>query len=262
MILAAATILAAAGGAPCAVYRDSNPRLVACVVDSGHSLELQMTEVSAGGSRSRPLASEALAESSFTAIATRDLFHDGRPQIVVTMESLTSIYSWDGRDLDEIGELSTYRGLLAVDLDHDGVPELLSTDCCRAGICSEGVDVDVQHYDGDEFQSINDRYLDMASFTVGEPAEEWKPALPAPANRTHSEGFVLYFVNGEKETSTRVKSAVVRLDGKRLPVRINAHTGMIELPIELGEKCHTITADVTGPAGATLWVFLREDANP
>lgn len=112
-----------------------------------------------------------------------------------------------------------------------------------------GIIIGVERFDGKRYAPDED-YLDMKMFTVGGPIQEWPLALPDDPQKYRVEIF-----NGAGRP--RVTRGFVKIDGKEI-AKITAQTRHRYIPLTLDASCHKLTAEVTGPEGATVWVFIAE----
>src|SRR6266545_5072470 len=76
--------------------------------------------------------------SDVRGVELRDVTGDGNPEALVSLSpgnrsTPVEILRWNGKEFDEIGETSD--GAEYIDLDHDGVPEIVEHGCCETNAC-------------------------------------------------------------------------------------------------------------------------------
>jgi hypothetical protein len=167
------------------------------------------------------------------------------------------LYRVEGQRLVEIADFSVYWGLLTADLDHDSVPELISTGCCDPTQCGMGIPIRVQTYDGKRYRADKRTYIDFLSAEAGAAFEKPLP-LPRGDPGSTTKRCRFHIINDG------ASSARVQFDGVDLvpPSKLRnfqrvARTLAVKIP-QTPRDCHTVRVSATGPPGSQVHVLVEE----
>lgn len=179
----------------------------------------------------------------------QDATGDGRAEILVTgtagnRTSPLEILSWDGKHLETLGETST-SGTAFVDVDGDGINEVLTRSCCMTNECGSVLSMPtVQHYHDDHLDDFAmpdlEDYIDVTK-TTDEP-------------ETFERGIALRDEAPETATLQLIRKrgagvTVVEEPGERaIPVN---------QPVTFASRCIRVRLTVTGPKGSQVSILVR-----
>lgn len=172
-----------------------------------------------------------------------------------TRNPATQLYRLKNDQLIDIGELGGYWGNHSLDIDGDGVPELLSTACCHPTECATQISIRFVRWDGNRYQPLEQGYLDILSAVAGTPSEPNVLAVDAEEREHTSYRLVVLDGGGGLE------SGEVKLNGKTVLDRAQLHAGFrrIAVPLSLRglEGCAEMTAIAYGKKGARMNVLIE-----
>jgi hypothetical protein len=190
-----------------------------------------------------------------------DIVPGGLREIAVSfagwVPSLT-LYESRGEQLREIANLGTYWDLLVLDVDQDGEPELLGSNCCGRSVCGTQVDAYLLRRGED---GLFDRdpavYVDYFEFAPDDdPSDDQSLFIPHRQERPRGASYVLHLINGDSRFPPA--SGAIQIDGDELlsftdKERVLSRTLAIDL-----DRCHKLTARVTGPPGSVVFVLVEQ----
>ncbi len=188
-----------------------------------------------------------------TGLTLTDATGDDRPEVLVTGTpdggpAPLEILTWDGKHLEEIGE--TVAGARFVDIDGDGVPEILTRSCCTVNDCGAQVAMPfVQRYGDDMLVDVASPGLEdfvIETKTTNEPETfDDDITLPNEAPKT----VTLHLINGTRGGRHRAASVTV----------VDAQTGRdlpVDVPVTLESRCARVQLTVTGPRGTRIAILV------
>lgn len=147
------------------------------------------------------------------------------------------IYRILGEQLVFIGDPHVYSGLITADLDHDGVPELITTALSDETLCGATVLTGICVFNGKEYFDDGRHYVSYTAGTAGRRAEG------------------RFWVGGDAEHIVHIAldggatSARVAIDGAG--VADGQHIALS------GGRCHAVSVSVRGAKAAKAHVFIE-----
>ncbi len=130
-----------------------------------------------------------------------------------------------------------------VDLDGDGIPEIITGFPGGEGRCGARGNPIVLGWNGKAYDDEDKRYAAIAAAKAGQPAESAEFEAPVLGDgKPHQ--YVVHVYRGRG-----VKEAHVRVDDEAVTP---------EMPFELESDCHTWTFELSGVAGAGGWALIEE----
>src|SRR5260221_1965779 len=252
-------------------WTSHRPRTIMATVvtDEAGTKELVVFRVSRRGALRR-LASR---DGDPRGVELRDVTGDGKPELLVSAwpgnrGTPVEILRWDGRELTSIGETSA--SATEVDLDHDGIPELVTHGCCERNACGAVIAPPyVQKLRNGRFES--EERANLAEVFVQ------TKRTSAADTRTHllilpdtfSTSCVIHVINGTAHGRRRVREVTLVLrtiddreaePGLSVGTGVTAATEYLDVPITLPTRCATVEVTLTGPVGATA-AFVIDTAS-
>lgn len=155
-------------------------------------------------------------------------------------------------------DYNVYWGFLAVDIDHDGVPELISTGCCDRTPCGIGIFVGVLKYDGRKYKSDGRRYIQLTGALAGRPRYDDNLIIPEPPDGMSRKRYAIHIINVE------AGRARVQLDGRDIvsttkPRHFTTVVRRMELDYRQSpNNCHTLSIQAWGPPRSEVHVLVEE----
>jgi hypothetical protein len=190
-----------------------------------------------------------------------DIIPGGLREIAVSfagwVPSLT-LYESRGEQLREIANLGTYWDLLVLDVDQDGEPELLGSNCCGRSVCGTQVEAYLlRRGDDGLFDRDPAVYVDYFEFTPeDDQSSDQSLFIPHRQERPRGASYVLHLINGGTRFSPAGGS--VLLDGTEL-FSFTDKERNLSRPLEIDlDRCHKLTARVTGPPGSVVFVLVEQ----
>ena len=147
-----------------------------------------------------------------------------------------NLYRVRGNKLVFIGEPSVYWGLIAADLDHDGVPELISTGCCHHTQCGVMIPSSVMRFNGKEYVDDERDYINYTA------ASEKRRSAEFAVEEEDTYIVHVYRDRGISAARVTIDDEPV-VDGQR---------------VELEKDCHTLLIEPKGRKGAVVHVLIEK----
>lgn len=228
-------------------YRSGRPRRVIATIGSfdyeaNEVLLLRLPDDDTGKPRvldRKPLDERPVSLSLQRLIDPKDVV----VQLFANHTPGAELYRVRGDRLVWFGEPSVYWGLISADLDHDGVPEIISSGCCWHTQCGVMIWVGIERFNGRKYVEDGHKYLWYRAAAAGtKPLDDefYVDADPAHATRKFR---VRTFTEG------RITRSRVTIDDESV-----GQDGFVMLETD---DCHTIHVDVHGDKRALLHVFIE-----
>jgi len=153
-----------------------------------------------------------------------------------------AVYRVRGERLEEIYDASAGPSN-ALDLDGDGIPEIISNGYVGHSVCGVQLAGAIARWNGTEYVSDGKHYAATTSAIVGQPSVTYEFHAPENSFGPLPSHYLLHVYRGRG-----VSSVEVRVDDERvIPGRL-----------DLENDCHTLDVAVRGKAGAVAWVMIEE----
>jgi hypothetical protein len=253
-------------------WPDHSPRtiFVKLYVDDVRSAEVVAFRVRRDGSLKR-LVSNGSPDTR--GLELRDMTADGIPELLVSSSpgnraTGVEIYGWNGRAFVDLG--GTTESATHVDLDHDGIPELITHGCCAANECGTVIAAPYlsrfQHGRFDD--DTPDTLVEVIVMTKRDRGPETIDALAVLPDKFSRECHA-HIVNGTRGGKHRAAGLELQLDIANGPetgrppahvkTKLTAKTEYLDVPLPFPSRCSNIELTMTGPVGATVAIVIETD---
>jgi hypothetical protein len=253
-------------------WPDRKPRTIFAVLrtDSEGGADVFGFRVDRGGVLTQ-LA--ALGETDARGIELRDVTGDGVAELLVSLtpgnrSAPVEIVRWNGRRFTTIGETSD--NAIYVDLDHDGVPEVVTHGCCERNEC----DVVIAPPFIARFGNgglVSEESSTLAAVIVLDKTAAAREVLlnPIALPDEFSTKCRLRIINGDYKGRHRAASLDLRVSlldddavahpgrGVLVHTKLSRDRDVVEMPLQLPSRCAMIETALTGPAGATVTIVVQ-----
>jgi hypothetical protein len=202
----------------------------------------------------------------------RDVTGNGVPEILVSLSPANRstpvvILHWDGNRLKALGE--TADTATYVDLDRDGVPEIVTQGCCAMNECGVVIgQSSVERLRAGRF--VNGAPPTLAAIIVtsktinGPESVIGMPYLP----NNFALRCRIRMINGTRAGRRRATSVTLRArqvkdeqverrPGKDVPIRMTAADEYVETIVDLPSRCTLFDILLDGPASATVTIIVE-----
>lgn len=146
-----------------------------------------------------------------------------------------NLYRVRGNKLVFIGLASVYWGLIAADLDHDGVPEIITTGCCHPTKCGVMIGSGVMRFNGKEYVDDEVDYINYTAASETTRTEEFAVEEEGP--------YVVHVYHDRGVTARVTIDDEPVADGQR---------------VELEKDCHALVIAPKGRKDAVVHVFIEK----
>lgn len=229
-------------------YRSGRPRLVVATIEASDDADHEVVLVRLPDSdNGKPLVLDRKPLDERPVQLSLERLVDPKDVVVELFASHTpgaDLYRVRDDKLVFIGEPSVYWGLITADLDHDGIPEIISSGCCRHTQCGVMIYIDVERFDGRRYVDDGRKYLYYRAARAGDKPAEYEFYVDEDPKNAQRPYRVRTYVEG------KITRSEVLIDDE--PVAANGNVSL-----ETGD-CHTIRIGAHGAAGALLHVFLEQ----
>jgi len=238
--------------------------MVVVTSQEGMSGELRMYRLPLG-TDPRPIAA---VETSglIDGIRLRDLVGSVASEILLDFHGSKNqrfeIFTWQEQEFVRIAQYAAYGEEGFLDLDHDGILEILGSGCCSASICGFAVHISTELYrfNGQEYKWLEDVVAFQGFEMLDGSDQVAKVELNLLKREVGLNEYVLEVVNGDRDSSTRVTGSI-SIDGLAVvsPDRLNTHRATVSDRLRLDpSECHTLTAHIEGSEAGKMFVLIRE----
>ena len=230
---------------------DGKPRLIVAgfTTDDESESKLIAYRVERSGALT-PLASLALHDVIHN-MEARDATGDGKPEVLVTGDygnrsAALDVISWNGKALKLIGETSDHASF--EDIDGDGSFEVVERGSNhQRNECDYLIDaVYVGRFTPSGIDQISTAIM-LVQATPMEPARAGIGLADDAPLRCH-----LHIVNGTRAGAHRASAVRLKIDGKRVPIRLTAADATVDTDITLPSRCVGFDITPTGGEDATV----------
>ena len=251
-------------------WPDHKPRTVFATLPNGMG-SWEMVAFRAARNGSLTQLTEYGDEKDVRSVDLFDVTGDGKPDVLVRLppgnrSAPVEILAWDGKEFDYLGETNDSASF--VDLDHDGVPEIVTAgregqNACDAVVVRAYVD-ELRHGEYRSERRPNLAAIDVVTKTTGSSeTTTFSWFLPDDFSTTCR----LRIVNGQRGGIHRAEA--LKIEMKSLEKGQQRSRGnVVRIPLGKGKEfvrsnirlpSHCTMADVTllGPAGATVALILE-----
>jgi len=252
-------------------WPDHKPRTVFATLPSGAgSWELVAFRVATNGSLTQ--LTEYGEDEDVRSVDLLDATGDGKPEVLIRLppgnySTPVEILTWDGSKFDDIAETNDSASF--VDLDHDGVPEMVTTGRDKRNACDAVVvRTFVEKFRDGYFETDprpNLEAIDVLTKTTG-ISETTGLSWFLPDN--FSRACRLQVVNGSRsgfhraealkiQLKSLVEKAEQRRTGKVVVIPLGKSKEFVTSSVLLPSRCAIAEVTVLGPAGATVTLILE-----
>lgn len=252
-------------------WPDRKPRTVFATLPNGAgSWELVAFRSATNGSLTQ--LTEYGDENDVRNVELRDVTGDGKPEVLIQLppgnrSTPVEILEWNGKDFDSVGETNSSASF--VDLDHDGVPEIVTAgrderNACDAVAGRTYVDK-LRHGQFESVPRPNLAGIDVLTKTTDRPETS---GFRWFLQDSFSTACRLQLVNGGRGGRHRAEALIIELKvlgkgeqrrstGQVVRIPLGKGKEFVTSSIRLPSRCTIAEVTALGPAGTTVALILE-----